>query len=163
MGIRVIQAGNRQQSGISSEGKVIREKFRHLGEMNDLGMVYLIRNYDFEPWLFPQNLDVYLDEIDVYVQRGEPVVISSHSVNYISSIKDFRSVSLPILDDLLSALVSKYNHLYFLNSAQLGQAISEGFFITSDGQTVELKQRKSFYHDLKSTLIHILYKIKHKL
>jgi len=162
-GIRIIQAGNRQHMGISAHGKILRGRERTMGEKNDLNMIYLTRNFDFEPWLFPRDLQSYLDEIELLVQTGEPVVISSHSINYISRLKNYRDRTLPIFDKLLGAIEDRYTDVYYITDAQLAQAINEGSFETRNNKTVQIHKKSGFIHIFSASLRMIVYKIKQRI
>lgn len=149
-GIKFIQAGN-QQKVISSEGQ-INYKTHYSGELNEWGMIYLTRNVSFE--LFAKNFDLHniLDRIDILFRLGEPVIISTHRINYTSSVKNFRDNSLIQLDRLLTSLEEKYSELLYLNDEQLGNVILKGYFIASNGEEVRIGKANSFFHNLKATI-----------
>lgn len=140
-GFRIIQSGNRYRAGLSSAGRVIYMRKRYFCETNRYNMIYFVRNVDFEPR--GRNLDLIkiLDEIDFRVQIGEPVIISSHSINYQSSIWNFRDTTLQQLDDLLTALEKRYRNILYLSDVQLAECILKGQYINTHGQkiTLELK------------------------
>jgi len=47
------------------------------------------------------------------------LVLSIHSINFHSSLKDFRTATLAALDTLLTALESKYKNLQYVNNDDL--------------------------------------------
>lgn len=162
-GIKVIQAGNRQHLGVSAEGKGIRGKERTMGEKNVLNMIYLTRNIDFEPWLFPRDLESYITDMHHLIKTGEPIVISSHSINYISRLKNYRDITLPILDKLLYTIENRYSDVYYISDVQLAQAIETGFFKTRNNNLIQVKRKNGFFHVLKASFRTVIYKIKQRI
>jgi hypothetical protein len=61
--------------------------------------------------------------------RGLPVIISVHSINFHSSLKDFRTPSLAALDSLLSALESKYPELLYVHDEDMYGIVTQGAFL----------------------------------
>ena len=74
-------------------------------------------------------------EVDKYLQiagnsfsRGLPVIISTHAINFHSTLKDFRTSTLAALDLLLTALESKYPELLYVHDQDLYGIVTEGAF-----------------------------------
>ncbi len=163
VGIKFIQAGNRQSRGYYKDGKGIRQRGYRLGEMNRRGIVYLTRNADFEPWVNAFDLGEILDRIDVLLKIGEPVIISTHNINYVSSIKNFRDNTLAQLDRMLTFLEKRYLDLLYLTDAQLGDAILHGYFETLNGEKINVNRKNSISQYLSATVTLFWYKVRIKI
>ena len=87
--------------------------------VDELGMLHLYRNLDFEPSQKELEIEKYLEIAECCFARGIPLVISVHSINFHSSLKDFRTPTLKALDLLLSALERRYPHLHYLNDQSI--------------------------------------------
>jgi hypothetical protein len=120
-GIRVVQNGT---------GGGLRAP--HLDEF---GLLHLYRSIDFEPCNRDLEVEKYLEVADTCFSRGLPVIISVHSINFHSTLKDFRSGTLAGLNGLLSALEKKYPELLYINDADLYQIVTEGAFQASTAKT----------------------------
>ena len=55
--------------------------------------------------------------------RGLPAVVSVHSINLHSSVKDFRTGTLKYLDEFLTALELKYSDLLYLRDEDLYEQV----------------------------------------
>ena len=60
--------------------------------------------------------------------RGLPAIVSVHSINFHSTIKDFRSPTLRLLDQFLSALEAKHPDLLYVNDEDLYDLVDKGRF-----------------------------------
>ena len=94
--------------------------------MDKFGILHLYRNIDFEPVQQEVDLNKYLEMAEVCFSRGIPLIISIHSINFHSTLKDFRSPSVVALDRLLSALESKYSEMLYANDKDLYQVVVAG-------------------------------------
>jgi len=97
--------------------------------LDDFGILHLYRSMDFEPAL---GEDLAVDECvrkaDDYFAKGLPFIVSLHSINFHSSVKDFRSRTLALLDEFLSALETKYPNLLYLHDADLCDLAQSGAY-----------------------------------
>jgi hypothetical protein len=92
----------------------------------DKRQLTLPRNVHFEPLLFPdESMDVQLKQAAKAVAAGLPIVICSHSINYISRFNKGRQISLDKLSELLSTLLQQYPDLRFSNDKELSEAYRE--------------------------------------
>jgi len=99
-----------------------------LGERNDYGQTFLIRNAFFEPALCHHSTDdpVYrcLKDISTAFRMNKPAIISSHRLNYVGFIDEQnRDRNLKMLEQLLYQIIKKWPDVEFLNSVQLGNLI----------------------------------------
>lgn len=76
--------------------------------------------------------------------RGVPAIISVHSINFHSSIKDFRSRTLTLLDRFLTSLEAKYTDLLYLNDRELYQLVQHGSVQTQHGSVHVKVTKQSF-------------------
>jgi len=116
-GVRVVQNGT--GSGLRAP------------QMDEFGLLHVFRAIDFEPALREMETEKYLEIACACVARRIPIVISVHAINFHSSLKDFRSVTLPALDSLLTALESKFPDLLYVNHEELYQT-TEGILPTGE-------------------------------
>ncbi len=93
------------------------------------GILHLYRSMDFEP-ASDQSLsvDACLRTAENCFARGLPAVVSVHSINFHSTLKDFRSRTLSLLDEFLAALESKYPDLLYVRDEDLYDLVDKGSF-----------------------------------
>lgn len=113
-GIRVAQNGT--GSGLSAP------------HVDNMGILHLYRTIDLEPSQRELDIQKYIEIAGNCFSRGLPVIISTHSINYHSSIKDFRTSTLAALDSLLTAVESKYPELLYVTDRDLYGIVTEGVF-----------------------------------
>jgi hypothetical protein len=78
------------------------------------------------------DVERYLQVAEGCFSRGLPLIISIHSINFHSSIKDFRTSSLAALDALLTALEAKYPALLYVNDNDVYAIATQGAFRSRD-------------------------------
>jgi aryl-alcohol dehydrogenase-like predicted oxidoreductase len=59
--------------------------------------------------------------------------VSVHSINFHSSLRNFRDTTLQALDQLLSALEAKYPDLLYVHDGDLYRIVTRGKFISHAG------------------------------
>lgn len=96
--------------------------------MDEFGVLHLYRTIDFEPSHRELEIEKYLEVARNGFSHGLPVIISIHSINFHSTLKDFRSASIAGLDRLLTALESSYPELLYVNDQDLYGIVTEGAF-----------------------------------
>ena len=102
-------------------------KFHYIGQKNDLGQKYLVRNAFFEPTLMNENNTIYetLKRVNIAFKWGKPAIIGSHRINYIGFIDEKnRDKNLKELKTFLKMLVDKWPNVEFMSSDQLGNLIN---------------------------------------
>ena len=111
-GIRIVQSG--------SGGSVPT----HLDEQ---GMLNICRNIDFEPATEGSafSMERCLRQAQENLDRGRPAVVSMHAINFHSSLRDFRTPTLELLDKFLTALEAEHPNLLYLHDADLYQMSSQ--------------------------------------
>ncbi|HZR65583.1 MAG TPA: hypothetical protein VFA85_10575 [Terriglobales bacterium] len=105
-------------------------------------ILHLHRTIDLEPSHRELDVEKYVQICDAYFSRGLPVIISSHSINFHSTLKDFRSATLAALDRLLSAIESKYPDLLYVHDQDLHAIVTEGVFRSRDERVAVLAKRE---------------------
>lgn len=92
------------------------------------GLLHLYRTIDFEPSQRELDIDKYVEVAGACFVQGLPLIISTHSINFHSTLKDFRSSTLVALDHLLTALESRYPELLYVNDEDMYTIVTEGAF-----------------------------------
>lgn len=100
----------------------------HPPHVDEFGMLHIYRSIDFEPSQREVELDKYLEIASLCFARGLPLVISVHSINFHSTLKDFRTPTLSALDALLTALESKHPELLYVHSQDLYEVVTSGAY-----------------------------------
>ena len=100
--------------------------------MDEFGLLHLYRTIDLEPSQRELDIEKYLQIAGSCFSRGLPVIISIHSINFHSSLKDFRTSTLAVFDLLLTALESKYPELLYVHDRDLYAIATEGAFRSRD-------------------------------
>lgn len=129
-GIKFLQ-GSRIQSEPRGNSFPHTRIHHHLGEVNNSGQHYLVRNCSFEPSIINGNnaLDNCLEEISTAFRWSKPAIISSHRLNYIGSIvPENRSKNLKLLHELIKRILAKWPQVEFMTSVQLGDLIIKNNF-----------------------------------
>jgi hypothetical protein len=93
-------------------------------------MLNIYRNVDFEPATEGSafSLDECLRQAGQNLDRGTPAVVSVHAINFHSSLRDFRTPTLKLLDQFLTALEAKYPGLLYAHDADLYQLTNQGTY-----------------------------------
>jgi hypothetical protein len=123
-GVKYIQGANNQKQ---PDLNVDIIKRHHLGQKNDFGQIYLIRNCIFEPSLNENKdwISSCLKEINTAFFFNKPAVISSHRLNYIGFIDEKnRNRNLNYLQSLLTGMIQRWPDVEFLNSEELGNILT---------------------------------------
>jgi hypothetical protein len=92
-------------------------------------ILHLHRTMDFEPSAAPEfSIDQCLRLAESSFARGIPAIVSVHSINFHSTLRDFRSRTLRLLDQFLTALESKYTDLLYVRDQDLYDLVNQGVF-----------------------------------
>jgi hypothetical protein len=101
--------------------------------MDEWEMLNLHRTIDFEPFERDLPLEKYMQLAEHCFARGMPAVVSMSSINFHSSLKDFRGPTLRALDEFLSAVEAKYPNLLYVHDANLYEVVTRGKFRSPRG------------------------------
>jgi hypothetical protein len=108
-------------------------------------ILHLSRAVEFEPVTDPAfSVEASLRKAETCFERGIPAIVSVHSINFHSTVQDFRSVTLKYLDQFLTAVESKHPDVLYLHDEDLHELISTGSCETLNGRVQVNVVRKSF-------------------
>jgi len=94
--------------------------------VDEFGILHLYRTIDLEPSQQELDIEKYVQIAGSCFARGLPVIISVHSINFHSTLKDFRRPSLAALDALLSALESRHPELLYVHDDDMYGIATQG-------------------------------------
>jgi len=112
--------------------------------LDESGILSLSRTVDFEPAVAPAafSLKKCVDLAETCLTRGVPAVVSIHSINFHSTLRDFGSATLRYLDEFLTALENRHPDLLYLHDSDLWSLVQTGKYESRQGTvTVNVKQR----------------------
>jgi hypothetical protein len=110
--------------------------------MDVTGMLSLYRTVDFEPSQSEVSVENCVLLANENFARGIPFIVSVHSINFHSSLKDFRSDTLTQLDQLLSALERAHPDLLYVHDEDVYSLVDRGNFTSSWGTTAVSVQQE---------------------
>jgi hypothetical protein len=92
------------------------------------GLLHLYRNVSFEPALDPSFYDEQyaMDQAEKAWKVGRPIVVCMHSLNFHSSLKNYRDLTLPRLDRFLTMLENRYENLLYAHDQDIWQIAKRG-------------------------------------
>lgn len=91
------------------------------------GILHLYRSMDFEPASGQDfSLDSCLRAAENSFARGIPAIVSVHSINFHSTLKDFRSRTVVLLDEFLTALERKHPDLLYVRDEDICDLVNNG-------------------------------------
>ncbi len=126
-GVKFLQGSRNQRHSyyvIKNGGKA---EFRHTGQQNGSGQIYMVRNCFFEPSENPNwNADHCLAQIERVFKRGQAAIISSHRQNFIGELfHENRDNNIKQFKSLLNTIVKKYPDVLFLTSDEYGKMLDK--------------------------------------
>ena len=127
-GIKYLQGMITQSSPIKINR--YKTKYHFIGQKNQFGQRYLIRNAFFEPSQNPNYdwIDDCLKRIDIAFYWNKPATISTHRLNFIGAIDSRnRYKNLTILKRLLQEIIKYWPNVEFMSSDQLGNLIDSKY------------------------------------
>lgn len=101
-----------------------------LGQANQYGQIYLVRNAFFEPSMFRLKIKdpvaQCLSNIEIAFRLMKPAIISSHRLNYVGFInKNNRDQNLHYLKNLMRKAISRWPEIEFLTTCELAATIAQ--------------------------------------
>jgi hypothetical protein len=118
-GVRVVQNGPGERKG------------PHLDEN---GMLSTFRTVEMEPATEPCDSERLVTQVDQCFADGLPAVISIHAINFHSTIQDFCTPTLALLDEFLAVLEKKWPDLLYVHDADLFSIANEGAYTAENGK-----------------------------
>lgn len=110
-GVRVVQGGPGKQRAPSPDNN---------------GMLLTSRNVEMEPATAACSLEEIVKQANNCLGRGMPAIVSVHSINFHSTIRDFRTGTLALLDAFLAAMEKQWPDLLYAHDADLWQIVERG-------------------------------------
>ena len=108
-------------------------------------ILQLFRTVEFEPATDAAfSVEACLRQAESCFERGIPAIVSVHSINFHSTVKDFRSRTLQVLDKFFTALESKHADLLYLHDEDLYELVSQGSYQTPNGRAQVNVTRQNF-------------------
>ena len=105
----------------------------------------LSRVIDFEPATDAAfSLENCLHQAESCFARGLPAIVSLHSINFHSTVEDFRSRTLRNLDEFLAALEARHSDLLYLHDADLYELVTKGQYESRNGVVNVKVTKKTF-------------------
>ncbi len=101
---------------------------------DEFGLLNLFRTIDFEPFERELSAEKYVELAAECFTRGLPAVISVHAINFHSTLRDFRSVTVAKLDQFLFALERKFPNLLYVHDTDLYEIVTRGKYQTAQGK-----------------------------
>lgn len=98
------------------------------------GMLHTFRTVEMEPAIAAPDVASLVREAEECFHRGLPAVISIHSINFHSTIRDFRTATLVFLDEFLSRIKKRWPTLLYVHDADLFQIATEGSYLAQSGK-----------------------------
>jgi hypothetical protein len=118
-GVRVVQNGPGERSGPYLDQKQ---------------MLSVFRTVTMEPATSQCNLETLLTQVEECFADRLPAVFSIHSINFHSTIRDFRTPTLKLLDQCLAALEQKWPDVLYIHDADLLSIATEGAYAGENGR-----------------------------
>jgi len=96
----------------------------HFGRYN---MLHLTRTVEFEPATDAAfSVEKCLRQAERCFDVGIPVIVSVHSINFHSTVEDFRSRTIRLLDEFLFAIESKHTNVLYVHDEDVLELASKG-------------------------------------
>jgi hypothetical protein len=117
----------------------------HLDPEGEAELLHLYRTMDFEPFTARDfSVDWCLRLAEESFARGIPAIVSIHSINFHSTLKDFRSRTLNLLHEFLTALEAKHPDLLYVRDEELYELVDKGSFESAQ-ETVRVSVTKRMF------------------
>lgn len=112
------------QTEVLGEGKT-KKVYHWLGQKNNYGQRYMIRNVFFEPnQPGTDAVGESLKNMEIAFRWGKPAVISTHRTNFMGGLNEMNRIqSLASFKDLLTKMLKIWPDVEFLGSDELGRLI----------------------------------------
>ncbi len=108
-------------------------------------LLHLYRSLDFEPAI---ERDLAIEEkvrvVSECFAKGIPAIVSIHAINFQSSIQDFRTRTLELLDQFLSAVEAKHPDLLYAHDGDVYDLVQSGCYTHDSTRVPVTVTRKSF-------------------
>ena len=100
--------------------------------VDEQGMLLTFRNVEMEPSIAGCELEDLMRQVENCFVRRIPAVVSVHSINFHSTLKDFRTPTLTLLDGFLAAVEKKWPDRLYVNDADLFEIATKGVYFAEN-------------------------------
>jgi predicted deacetylase len=127
-GVETIQSQRGQVTPQLNKNGKPKTKYHYTGQRNELNQIYTVRNVLFEPF---ENIKIdwiskAMNEIENSFSWGKPAIVSTHRINYVSTMSvTHRDQNLKMLDELLTKILLKWPDVEFMSSDQLADILKK--------------------------------------
>lgn len=97
-------------------------------------MLSTFRTVEMEPAIARCDLEKLVKRAGECFADGCPAVISIHSINFHSTIRDFRTPTLKLLEEFLTVIEKKWPDLLYVHDADLFSIATEGSYAGENGR-----------------------------
>jgi len=109
------------------------------------GILHITRTVEFEPATDSAfSVEACLNQAEACFERRIPAIVSLHSINFHSALRDLRSRTLQLFDEFLSVLEAKHSDLLYLHDEDLHELVTTGVCQGEDARTRVNVTRKNF-------------------
>jgi hypothetical protein len=105
--------------------------------VDEQGMLHTFRTIEVEPAIASCESETLLKQVAECFQSGMPAVVSIHSINFHSTLQDFRTSTLAFLHEFLSEIEKKWPDLLYVNDADLLGIAADGFYL-AQGKKIDV-------------------------
>ena len=102
--------------------------------LDENGMLFTFRTVEMEPAIELCDLERLVSQAEGCFAGGLPAVISVHAINFHSTIQDFRTPTLKLMDEFLTVLEKKWPDLLYVHDADLFSLATEGSYAGENGR-----------------------------
>ena len=97
-------------------------------------LLHLYRTVEFEPATDPAfSVEACLRQAEDCFAQRIPAIVSVHSINFHSTVRDFRSRTIECLDSFFTVLESKHADLLYVHDEDLYGIVNHGAYKTEHG------------------------------
>ena len=111
-------------------------------------ILQLTRTVELEPAVDPAfTVEACVRKAERCFARGVPAIVSVHSINFHSTLRDFRSRTLAAIDEFLGALEAKHDDLLYVQDEDLYELVSKGSYKAGARDLKVHVTRKNFWRN----------------
>jgi hypothetical protein len=104
--------------------------------VDEQGMLHTFRTIEMEPAITNCDLSAVLKQVAKCFESGIPAVVSVHSINFHSTLRDFRTLTIALLGEFLSKVKKNWPDVHYVNDADLFRIAIDGFYFTQGKKIV---------------------------
>jgi hypothetical protein len=113
--------------------------------MDPFDILHLYRTQDFEPALENElSIEEKVRAVSDCFANGRPAIVSLHAINFQSAIYDFRSRTLDLLDQFLSAVEAKHPDVLYAHDGDIYDLVQSGCYVHESTKVPVTVSRRSF-------------------